>query len=408
MSSPVHLALARALDVLEGAADILRERVPDGRPPSWADRRGYSAALEALTDDELTACEELGLPRVIADLPSAPRPLIELAAAVAAATALPLLPNEERDLPPLPGVRERKRRQLAALLAAITPMAAHKRRIVDIGAGKGHFSRAASEAFTKEVLGIDRDPARVRSAADLAADAGSERASFLRLDVMDEALPLAPDDLAVGLHACGEVGDITARAAAESGADIALVSCCLQKIRANAREPLSSAARSRGASFPREILGLSNLTSRPMGVELPLAETNIARERRLALRLLLRARGERVEHGEELRGQNRRRAYKSLSAIAEHALALRGLAPPTDQELQRFEEEGKHLSARARRYSLPRSMLSRLVEVTINLDRAALLEERGHRAAVIELFNPVITARNIVVLASRDPASLPL
>ena len=404
IASP-RAALARALDVLEGAADVVRERVSDERAPSWADGRGWTEALDRLSDRELQACEEQGLCRVAPDLPGMPASLVDLALAVTAATELASLDTDDREPPLRTGVGARKRHQLAALLDAIAPMAAHKRRVVDIGAGKGHFSRAASEALAKEVLGLDRDPARVRAAIDLSAPDG--RATFLRLDVFSEALPLGPDDLAVGLHACGEVGDRTAAAAAEAGSDLALVSCCLQKIQGDLRPPLSLAARARGAELPRQILGLSNLTARAAGVERSLSETNRAREHRLALRLLLRSRGALVDHGEELRGINRRRALAGLEGIAERALEMRGLRPATAGELARAAEEAKLRFARMRRWNLPRSMLSRLIEVTVSLDRAAILEEHGLAAAVMTLVDPSVTARNIIVLASRDPARLP-
>ena len=404
IASP-RAALARALDVLEGAADVVRERVSDERAPSWADGRGWTEALDRLSDRELQACEEQGLCRVAPDLPGMPASLVDLALAVTAATELPSLDTDDREPPLRTGVGARKRHQLAALLDAIAPMAAHKRRVVDIGAGKGHFSRAASEALAKEVLGLDRDPARVRAAIDLSAPDG--RATFLRLDVFSEALPLGPDDLAVGLHACGEVGDRTAAAAAKAGSDLALVSCCLQKIQGDLRPPLSLAARARGAELPRQILGLSNLTARAAGVERSLSETNRAREHRLALRLLLRSRGALVDHGEELRGINRRRALAGLEGIAERALEMRGLRPATAGELARAAEEAKLRFARMRRWNLPRSMLSRLIEVTVSLDRAAILEEHGLAAAVMTLVDPSVTARNIIVLASRDPARLP-
>jgi len=404
IASP-RAALARALDVLEGAADVVRERVSDERAPSWADGRGWTEALDRLSDRELQACEEQGLCRVAPDLPGMPASLVDLALAVTAATELASLDTDDREPPLRTGVGARKRHQLAALLDAIAPMAAHKRRVVDIGAGKGHFSRAASEALAKEVLGLDRDPARVRAAIDLSAPDG--RATFLRLDVFSEALPLGPDDLAVGLHACGEVGDRTAAAAAEAGSDLALVSCCLQKIQGDLRPPLSLAARARGAELPRQILGLSNLTARAAGVERSLSETNRAREHRLALRLLLRSRGALVDHGEELRGINRRRALAGLEGIAERALAMRGLDPATDGELARAAAGARDRFARMRRWSLPRSMLGRLIEVTVSLDRAALLEEGGLAASVMTLVDPSVTARNIIVLASRDPARLP-
>lgn len=60
-----------------------------------------------------------------------------------------------------------------------------------------------------------------------------------------------------------------------------------------------------------------------------------------------------------------------------------------------------------RRWNLPRCMLARLIEVTVSLDRAAMLEEHGLAASVMTLVDPSVTARNVLVLASGDPARLP-
>lgn len=405
MAHPARDSLVRALDVLESAADVVRERVDEAGAPAWAERRGWTEFLERLDDRELELCEEQGLARALQALPEAPTSLSALAREVTAATQLTLLGAEAVEPPALQGVRARKRHQLAALIAAIGPMAAHKRRIVDVGAGKGHFGRVASETLGKDVLGIERDADRVSAALALAA--GTSLATFVRLDVFSEAIPLGPDDLAVGLHACGEVGDRMASAAAAIGSDLALVSCCLQKIREPARAPLSLTARQRGAVLPREILGLSNLTSRAEGVERPLAASLRAREHRLALRLLLKGRGITAEHGEELRGINRRQAHAGLPRIASLALALRGLPPATSPELELAAAEARRRWAQMRRWGLPRAMLARLIEVAVSYDRATLLEEHGLATSVVALVDPSVTTRNVAVFASRARERLP-
>lgn len=407
MAQPARDSLVRALDVLESAADVVRERVGEAGAPAWAERRGWTEFLERLDDRELELCEEQGLARALQALPEAPASLSALAREVTAATQLTLLGAEAVEPPALAlqGVGARKQHQLAALIAAIGPMAAHKRRIVDVGAGKGHFGRVASETLGKDVLGIERDAERVSAALALAA--GTSLATFVRLDVFSEAIPLGPDDLAVGLHACGEVGDRTASAAAAIGSDLALVSCCLQKIREPARAPLSLTAKQRGAVLPREILGLSNLTSRAEGVERPLAASLRAREHRLALRLLLKGRGITPEHGEELRGINRRQAHAGLPRIASLALALRGLPPATSPELELAAAEARRRWAEMRRWGLPRAMLARLIEVAVSYDRATLLEEHGLAASVVALVDPSVTTRNVAVFASRARERLP-
>src|SRR5262249_36012245 len=144
-------------------------------------------------------------------------------------------------------------------------------------------------------------------------------------------LGLDARDLAIGLHACGELGDRLVESAAAAGCDLALVSCCLQKISGPSRKPLSRAAT--GAELRREHLGRTNLTAQPRGVETSIERSIGARQTRYALGRLLQERGIAVEPGAEMGGINRRRAGAGLAEVATRALALRGLPPPSPAEL---------------------------------------------------------------------------
>jgi SAM-dependent methyltransferase len=275
-------------------------------------------------------------------------------------------------------------------------------RIVDIGAGSGHFTRLAAARFDRKALGIERDPARVE-AAERAA--GSSGAHFVTMDAVRTSLRLEPRDLAVGLHACGELGDRLVGAAAEAGCDVTLVSCCPQKIGTDVRRPVSRT----GAALVlrRDVLGLANLTQQPVGIEAPLEAMLAAREVRLALYRLLRERGIEVTLGEAMRGINRRRARTGLRSVATAALALRGLPPPTEGEIRHHESETRRHNAAVRRLSLPRNMLARLLEVAIVLDRGAALEESGHEVLVATIFTPDISPRNLAIFATRCRDRLP-
>jgi hypothetical protein len=125
------------------------------------------------------------------------------------------------------------------------------------------------------------------------------------------------------------------------------------------------------------------------------------------LRRLLQARGLSIGAGEETRGINRRRAHTGFAELARTVLAARQLPSPTPAELRFHEDGAEREHAATRRLSLPRNLLARLVEVTIVLDRAALLEERGLTVLVAELFERRVTPRNTVVLATADPSRLP-
>lgn len=399
--------LARVLCALDPVRDILDERVGDAAPPRFCVARGWAGFLLALDDESVQRAEADGLAAVVADLPGAPDDLVALASEVTRVTRLPALAAAPRPLstPSLREIGARKRQQLEALLGALGPMAERAERIVDVGAGSGHFSRLAADLFAREVLAIERDPARVLAAERRAREHGAASARFVAADAIDEPTRLGPTDLAVGLHACGELGDRLVLDASRAGCDLALVSCCLQKIGAPARAPLSEAAAA--LSLRREILGLTNLTSQPRGVETSIEATMAAREARHALLLLLRSRGVALDPGEEMRGVNRRRARAGLAEIAALALALRGLPPATAAEIAEHEREARRRYALVRRFSLPRSMLARLVEVAVVLDRAAALSERGAEVVVATITPRAATPRNLAIFASGDGARLP-
>jgi hypothetical protein len=408
MDFSVLLALERVLDTLLPALDIVAQRVDDALIPTWCSSRGWAEYLLGLSQQDLERCEAEGLAVIAESLPGLPPSLRELAARVRELSELPALDapsvTQNQDFR---GVSQRKQQQLSALLGALTPLVAQASRIVDVGAGSGHFTRLSARHFSREALGLERNAERVaRASSREQADVGAPfSAQFAVVDAFRDGLALRPSDLAIGLHACGELGDALVRAVADSGADVALVSCCLQKISAPERVALSRAAC--GFALHQEILGLSNLTSRAVGVETSIERTMQARQARYALRQLLRARGLEIAPGAEMHGINRRQAHAGLGEIAARSLSQRGLAPPSEAELWHQEREASQHFHAVRRLSLPRNMLARVVELSVVLDRAAHLLERGYTVHVATLFERAVTPRNISLFASRDGARLP-
>lgn len=403
-------ALSRAQETLLPVLDIIEQRVHDAHVPDWCERRGWSDFLLGLSEAELMRCEAEGLAFALPSLLGVPTTLSDLARHVLSVSALPVLeaplvwPARED----FRGVGLRKQRQLSTLLGALGKLAAPARRIVDVGAGSGHFARLSARHFSRTTLGLERDPERVASAtrrASKSADDQRVTAEFSVIDASSQTLRLFPGDLAIGLHACGELGDTLVQAVADSGADLALVSCCLQKIRATERAPLSRAAN--GFALRKDTLGLSNLTSQALGVEASIEHTIRARQARYALRLLLLARGLNLEPGSEMQGVNRRQAHAGFAALAERSLPVHGLPPASAAEIAAFEAEAAHKFSIIRRLSLPRDMLARAIELSVILDRAARLEESGACVRVATIFERAVTPRNIALFASRDGTRLP-
>jgi SAM-dependent methyltransferase len=357
-----------------------------------------------LRDEELGDCESRGLESAVLDSAGAPAGFRRLFRDVRGVTALPKFDVPSRELPQaaLRGVPARKRQQLGALLGVLSPLAQRAERVVDVGAGSGHFSRLSAELLGRATLALDRDASRLERGKTLqeerSREAGTLDVRFIEADLSRQELELRGSDLAVGIHACGGLGDRLVLAASQARCDLALVSCCLQKIEVPHRMALSRAA---GAfSLRKSELGLTNLTIRAQGVERTLGENLRAREVRLALRHLLRSRGLEVRAGEEMRGVNRRRAHAGLAELSSHVFAQRGLPPPTEAELHAHAEQAHRDYAVIRRLSLPRNLLGRLVELAVVLDRAAVLEEAGLSVRMGELFESSVTPRNVLLLAS--------
>jgi SAM-dependent methyltransferase len=396
--------LSRVLGVALPVRDILEQRVDEAAVPDWCAKRGWAPFLLALDETTVRAGEARGLAELLPTLSDVPYDLLELAREVTTATELPRLHGSTPlAAEALRSVRFRKRAQLSGLLSAVANMAEAASRIVDVGAGSGHFTRLSAELFQREALGLERNPERVKSAQKRALNS-AVTASFVTVDARD-TLQFAEHDLAIGLHACGELGDKLVEAAAHAKCDLALVSCCLQKISSPTRKPLSSSVAA--PELRREHLGLTNLTAQPQGVEASIDVTIGARQTRYALGRLLRARGVVLEAGAEMSGINRRRANAGLAAVAQLALTLRELPAASDAELAHHAALAAQHYALIRRLSLPRSMLARLIEVLVSLDRAVHLEERGLDVQVATLFERAVSPRNIGIFASRSSARLP-
>ena len=396
--------------MLTPVLDIVHAPVESAEPPAWCKHRGWAEFLQSLGDDELRACEEHGLEVGLSGVARPPPELRTLAEQVREVTALARLRLPVLNLPAaaLRGVPARKREQLSAVLGVAAPLATRAARVVDVGAGSGHLARLCAELFERDTLALERDPLRLetahRRAQERSQHVGPLAVRFAAADLGPERLELERTDLAVGLHACGELGDRLVLAAAAARCDLLLCSCCFQKIGSPERAMLSQSGGT--LTFKKAVLGLANLTPQTAGVEASLSDNLRGRETRLALRRLLLARGHAVASGEEMRGVNRRRALAGFAELAETVLAARRLSPPTPSELCFHADEARREHAAMRRLSLPRHLFARLVELTVVLDRAALLEERGQHVLVAELFEPRITPRNTVLVASADAERL--
>jgi SAM-dependent methyltransferase len=297
------------------------------------------------------------------------------------------------------GETPRKRAQIDAFGRLVTPLATRATRVLDVGSGHGHLTRELASQLGLPVIGLERDPALAGRARSLSPGASP---SFAVTDVLREGLTLSGGDCVIGLHACGELGEMMVTSVARSrGVMLALVGCCLQKRRQASRAPLGvpDDALAGVLDLPRSLLGLSNLAARDEGVEATRAENLAARERRLALNRLLSEGRVPVRLGAEIEGLNRRAAQRDLSLLVARAFALRGRPVPSPETIGEAAAWARVEHARARRLSVPRALLARVLEVYVLLDRAVHLEDHGLRVEVGVLFPASVSPRNLALVA---------
>ena len=419
--------LADIAEVLAPVRDVIDGRVSEAEAPAWCDDRGWTPWLSGLTDDQLASFDRGAWP---SEEEGAPLDLAALGASVR--DVLAWIPHAESSVEGLGVAHQRKDRQVEALLGVVAGGSWKPRRVVDFGSGLGRLTRALAKALEIPTLGIERDAARV-ARAELANE--DERVRFTvhavrapasegdrdvasrrdvqvagrddetmdgtgRADGTESDVRFCHEDLLVGLHTCGGLGDAVVQSAIRSGAGIALVGCCLQKIDGSAREPLSAAGRNGGLRLSRDVLGLTNLAGRAHGVGGSAVQIAERRELRHALRLLLAGRGIVVEAGAESRGVTRRRFDRGLADAAGHAFARRGLQPPSAAELEAAVSRARREFPLIRRLSVPRVLLGRLLEVAVVLDRACVLHEAGRSVTVQPVFGANVSPRNLGLVAA--------
>lgn len=380
---------------------MLDGRAVDDTVPEALLTRGWAEPLLSLSDDELSTLEIAGCEGV---LPQRFPPTLDLlqATTLQLCTVPELAPAGEATRRLRRLETPRKRAQVEALCRLTMPLVRSARRVVEVGSGHGHLAREVAAQIERPVVGLERDAAISARARRLSH---WDRLSFQEVDVLRDGIDLAEGDCALGLHACGELGDALVVGVAERAQSLALVGCCLQKQRAEVRLPLN-AARPGAAdvALPKSLLGLSNFTPREQGVEATREENIAARERRHALHALLTAHAGPLRFGAEMDGLNRRAAQDDLSSMVARAFERRRLPIPSQDAVEEAGRTARALHDRLRRLSLPRIVLGRVLEMFIFIDRALYLDEAGFDVTIGTAFPKEISARNLTLLATRRPS----
>ena len=246
---PTHELTRVLLTLLDASSchgSLLEGRASDGE--FWPLPAPWRAYLLALPLSAVHEAERRGLQH--SNFSGMPADLSDLCTCVRTASrAAGRVDGDDGDAPSSAasrGVTASKAEQVRRLLetaAARLPLHAI-RRVVDVGAGKGHLTAGLAALVGAPALAVDSDASLLRVGARLypsvafSCEAVGDAASL--------AAQLRAGDLVVGLHPCGALGEaLVAACAAHGGVHCLFVPCCHHKQGVTARAPLSRRTRRR-------------------------------------------------------------------------------------------------------------------------------------------------------------------
>ncbi|NWI46252.1 RRNAD protein, partial [Picathartes gymnocephalus] len=298
-------------------------------------------------------------------------------------------------------------------------------RVVDIGAGQGHLSRFLAFGLGLSVTAVESDgrlaPQHMAGRLDLAAPWGE----FLLPPNPPGPGPAARNPLGgpggsedggrvlvTGLHACGDLSPalLCHFARSPAVAAMALVGCCYMKLTTAPQPPgcppgypLSASV----AALPGHQLSYRAREAACHAVEefegrLRRDSTHLrAHCYRAMLESLIRAADPSKRH---LGLQPGRKAHAlSFPQYAHLGLPLAGLDPA--EVLLDSAAVGAMLEQQQKvvAFCTLGQLLAPTVETLILLDRLLYLREQGFHCALVPLFNPRFSPRNLVLVAARTP-----
>jgi hypothetical protein len=299
------------------------------------------------------------------------------------------------------GVPGRKLEQISHFAGPVVARWPHPQRVTDWCAGKGHLGRALGHVTGAPLQALEWQQV-LCEAGRLECVRAGVMATFRCVDVLANEAPswLAPDDVAVALHACGGLHTALLRAVVERKvAGLALAPCCYNQPSPDRGQPLSAAGLAHDLHLDDNDLDLLHRQPVNAGTG-TLRRSRQNQQWRLAFDAILR-RTTGVE------------AYRPMPAFPDPWLALPfpefcarfaamgGVELPNHLDLNDFLEEGGRAWAAVVGRDVIRSLFAAPLEAWLVLDRALFLMEAGYHVEVGTFCDRSLTPRNALILAMR-------
>ncbi|ABZ77373.1 conserved hypothetical protein [Shewanella halifaxensis HAW-EB4] len=292
-------------------------------------------------------------------------------------------------------IKGRKWQQINAFVAILprdsTP-------VLEWCAGKGHLGRLIAKAHQREVVSLEWQQS-LCDAGELFAAKWKLPQTFICADAFaGQSEQLHTEQLAVALHACGDLHVTLLKHASNAGTKQLVISpCCYHLIQAKLYEALSMVTKASELKLSRADL------------QLPLQQSVIANDKHkgyrlqeMAWRLGFDALQRKVRGLDEYLPVPAIRLSQlndEFAVFCRWAADAKGLVLPADIDWLEYQIIGEQRQRLTRRIDLVAHLFRALLEQWLLLDRVCFLEEQGYRVSLSEFCPNSVTPRNALIHA---------
>jgi hypothetical protein len=281
---------------------------------------------------------------------------------------------------------------------------------VDIGSGAGHLSNALVFKSDKSSLCIDMDDKLQIIGKDkikywLPENANSIK--FKKLLFTDHSKLVGIDStksMLIGLHGCGPLStSIVKNFHFESYASLLSFGCCYHKLADEFN--ISKLSEQFHAGLSKQSFFLAERTTSNV-VALDVSRRREVKKFRYGLHFFL---NDKFDLSFSSVGNAKKSDYKGEFAFyAKKYHVGDELRDFSNEELNSYIGSEKFLSKFSENFALDslRSLLGRVIEIYLILDRALFLEEKGHKIDVFQMFDSNLSPRNIAIFAKNELNSM--
>lgn len=204
----------------------------------------------------------------------------------------------------------------------------------------------------------------------------------------------------VALHACGQLHlNLLEQVIKHSVKNFALAPCCYHLLPKDFYSPLSTPGKISSLILEKNEMRLA-LEEHVTGAQAELTKHRKLQHHRLAF----------DEFCREISNCNRYTptptlaqswAKASTNELMHHLAESKNIKVAPDTDWQPWLNKGKTRYQNYRRYSLPRHLFRRLIELWLVLDRAIALQENGYQVDLGEFCEKSMTPRNLMIIGQK-------